>query len=123
MSVIEVTVQVRKDGAVFPGFPVTRRVEAEAFEGFDYAKEEDLAGVYENLPVTQALPASVVVVKVDREVTVRLAGQTDAGVVLPAGGMLIILGSNIEDAPVAALNNVSGGTAKVVGLVAGESPA
>jgi hypothetical protein len=122
MPTIEVTVQVRKDGHLVPGFPIAKRIEAPYSEGFDYAKQTDLAGAFENIPVNQVVPASVVLIRAERAMTVRFAGQSDAGIDLAAGGMILILGSDISDSPIASINNVSGAEGRVVGVVLGESP-
>lgn len=122
MATIRVTVSVEVDGAPAPGFPYVRRINGVDLESFNYAKQVDGTDVFERVPIEQLNPASVVALITDREVTVRLASQTDQGVVLEPGGLVLVVGGSVAafaPLPLASVNNVSGAAARIKGIAAG----
>jgi hypothetical protein len=123
MPSIEVTVQIKKDGQPLPGFPLTRRVEAPDVQTFEYEKQTDGVDTFEPANVgLEVGPAKVLIVQSERQVTLRLVGQSDKGIVLQAGGALIILGCSLAPEsgdPLVSINNESTFTSRVRGVVAG----
>ncbi len=119
MPVYEVTVQIKKDGEPVSGFPVTRRLETAEGQSFDHEKVS--GGGYVALPTGEMDELNLFLVRADQQVTIRLDGQTDAGIVLNAGGLLLIVDADIDagDSTNATVDNSSGSTANIKGLAGG----
>jgi len=121
MPAIKVTVTVEVDGQVVDGFPYVRRLVVDQIQTFNpYSKVVD-AGTFASLPVEKMATLQALVVRPDRQVTVRLDGQSDAGLVLNAEGILLILDADADASATtnATISNVSGATATVRGLGGG----
>lgn len=124
MNSVEITITARKNGEPLAGFPFTRRMEVDELQSFSYEKLAD-----NNITSFAALPADqldtiqLLVVKTDIPITLRLDGQTDAGIMLNAGGMLILVDATIDagaGASNASVNNPDAAlTATVKGIAAG----
>lgn len=121
MATVEVEVRVAVDGLPVAGFPVVRRLTVGEVQAFDYAKADD-NGTFATLPVDQIASLKALVVRPAAVMTVRLDAQTDAGIVLDADGLLVILGATIDASATtnAKISNDSGATAQVRGLAAGD---
>lgn len=122
MATVEVEVRVLVDGQPMTGFPVVRRVTVADFQRFDFAKADD-AGVFSSLPGLDVIESlNVLLVRPAAAMTVRLDGQTDAGILLNADGLLLILDGTLDAGPTdnATLSNASGDTAQVRGFGAGD---
>ena len=105
-----------------PGFPYVRRITADEFQTFDpYEKANDgNTTTFTTLPVSAvASILQALILKADAQVTLRFNGQTDKGITLNAGGLLLLLDTAINSAVFASINNNSGGIANVRGLGAG----
>lgn len=123
MSSLEITLTVKRDGQPVNGFPVTRRIEADEVQHFSYeqAAHGDIT-TFGAVPADQINTVQALVLRTTKAITVRLDGQSDAGVPLNAGGILIVLDSTIDagaGASNAKVNNNSGATALIEGLAAG----
>lgn len=119
MPTLEVTVSVKLDGVPVAGFPVTRRREVD--EAQQFAVERATGAGYVTLGADDLDEIQVLVLRTDQLVTVRLDGQTDAGLVLTAGGLLVLMDADI-DAGVATnvlIDNDSGFVATLRGVAAG----
>ena len=116
---LEVTISVKKDGVAVDGFPMTRRIEVDESVSFEH--EEADGGGYVTLPTGELDEINALLVRVDQQVTIRLDAQTDAGIVLNAGGMLFILDADIDAGSTtnATISNASGSTVNIRGLAAG----
>lgn len=119
MATIELSMTLRVDGQTVPGFPVIRKVTATETVAFDYQKAS--GGGYATLPVSDIASLAALVVRADQAVTVRLDGQSDAGIELNADGLLIILDAVIDAGAStnATISNASGAAATVKGWAAG----
>ena len=118
-DILDVTVIIKRNGRDITGFPYQKRMMVDELQSFAY--EKATGGGHETLPTTQIATLQALVVTADQALTLRLDGQSDAGIVLSAGGLLLILDATI-DAGVstnATLDNSSGTTAIVTGLGAG----
>lgn len=118
-DVLDVTVIIKRNGRDVTGFPFQWRKVVDELQSFAY--EKATGGGHETLPTTQIATLQVLVVTADQALTLRLDGQSDAGIVLSAGGLLLVLDATI-DAGVstnATLDNSSGSTAIITGLGAG----
>ena len=91
MPALKITVLAEVDGQPLTGFPYVRRVVADAIQSFaPYLKAGDSnTSTFTALP-TSALPTMQgLLVHADQDMTVRLNGQSDAGVLVKAGGLLL----------------------------------
>lgn len=120
MTTIKVRIEVEVDGVAPDGFPVTRRIEVDEIQSFAYEKVD--GGGYEALPADKLDTIQALVLTADKAITLRLDGQSDAGIVLNAGGLMIVLDATIDagaGASNAKLDNSSGSTANVKGVAGG----
>ena len=118
-DILDVTVIIKRNGRDVTGFPYQKRMMVDELQSFAY--EKATGGGHETLPTTQIATLQALVVTADQALTLRLDGQSDAGIVLSAGGLLLILDATI-DAGVstnATLDNSSGSTAVITGIGAG----
>lgn len=119
MPIYEIAVQVKKNGEPVSGFPVTRRIETDESQSFEH--EEVTGGGFVALPTSEMDELNLFLARVDQEVTFRFDGQTDAGIVLKSGGLILIIDADIDDgaATNATVSNVSGKTVNIKGLAGG----
>lgn len=97
MSSLELSIMLRRDGIPSPGFPVTRRIEVDEVQTFKYEKAADNdSTTFSGVPADQIATIQALCLRTSKAVTLRLDGQTDAGIVLNAGGMVIILDATID---------------------------
>lgn len=123
MPALTVTLSLEYDGVVLPNSPITRRLEVPELsaivqEQADHGDATTFAAVQAgHLDEIRAL-----ILTTDQEITLRLDGQSDAGIVLRAGGLLALLDVDIDagaGASNASLNNNSGATATLRGVAGG----
>lgn len=119
MDVLDVTVIIKRNGRDITGFPFQWRKVVDELQSFTY--EKATGGGYETLPTTQIAALQALVVTADQALTLRLDGQSDAGIVLNAGGLLLALDitADASASTNATLDNSSGSTAVITGLGAG----
>lgn len=119
MPTYELTIQLKRDGEVVGGFPIHRRTEVDEAVSFDH--EEATGGGFVTLPTGELDEINFLHLRVDQQVTVRLDGQTDAGIVLNAGGALFIIDADIDAGASTnvTLSNASGSTVNVKGIAGG----
>lgn len=121
-DVYDFILTVRKNGQAVPEFnPLIRRVSCDESQPFTYEAASTMVETFVTLPATQLDTIQVLLVTADKAVTLRLDGQTDAGIPLNAGGVVLILNTGIDAGAStnATLDNQSGDTALVKGLAAG----
>lgn len=116
---LEITVSIKKNGWEIPGFPYRRRMLVDETQQFSY--EKATGGGHESLPVTQIASLQALVLTADQALTARVDGQSDAGIVLSAGGLLLVVDATIDAGAStnATIDNSSGAVALVRGLGAG----
>jgi len=128
MPALKVTVLVEVDGQPVPGFPYVRRVVADEVQAFNpTTKVGDGNGTtFTALPTSAITTMQGLLVRADQDVTIRLDGQTDAGVLLKAGGLLLIIDSTINAGATTNatvnLNQAASVIASVRGLAIGSTP-
>lgn len=121
MPSVEIAVTLKMDGALLSGFPVIKRLEVDEATG-RVVFEQPNGGGYAVVASTSILSEiQVLFLQPDKQVTVRLDGQSDAGIVLNAHGLLIIVDADID---AGALTNVttdnsSGSTALIRAFAGG----
>ena len=121
MPTLEITVSVKLDGAPVPGYPITRRATVDETQGFEYEEPADgNTTTFSDIPVGQLTSIQALLLRTDQQVNVRMDGASDAGILLNAGGILVIL-DHTNDAASNRLrvNNNSGSTAVLKGLAGG----
>jgi len=118
-DILDVVVSIKRNGRDVTGFPFQWRKVVDELQQFSY--EKATGGGYETLPTTQIAAVQALVLTADQSITLRLDGQSDAGIPLNAGGLLLVLDSNLDASTStnATLDNSSGATAVVAGLGAG----
>jgi len=118
-DILDVVVSIKRNGRDVTGFPFQWRKVVDELQQFSY--EKATGGGYETLPTTQIATVQALVVTADQATTIRLDGQSDAGIVLNAGGLLLALDitADASASTNATLDNSSGSTAVVTGLGAG----
>lgn len=119
-DVYDVLVTVRKNGLALPDFnPIVRRITCDESQPFVY--EKATGGGYASLPATQLDTLQLLLLLVDQQQTLRLDGQSDAGLVINAGGLVLLLNVTVDAGAStnAAIENTSGSTALNQGLAAG----
>jgi hypothetical protein len=116
---IEVTVSLKVNGVELTGFPYRRRLTVDEAQHFSY--EKATGGGHETLPTTHIASLSLLALTGDQSLTLRLDGQSDAGLVLNAGGLALVVDGTIDAGAStnATIDNSSGSTALVKGLGAG----
>jgi len=123
MPVLKVSLNVELDGQPVLGFPVIRRAVVDEVQQYEYEQAAHGDAVtFSAVPADQIAAIQLLILRPDQQVTLRLDGQTDAGIVLDADSILLILGATIDagaGSSNAKLNNNSGATAVIRGLAGG----
>ena len=119
---LKVTVSVELDGNAVAGFPVTRRISlAETYQfAYEHTDDGDTT-TFTTIPDSKVAETQALVLLSDQAVTVRLDGQTDAGLTLNANGLLLFIDTDVDAGAGSniVLNNNSGSTANIVGVGGG----
>lgn len=122
MPNLKIIVNVELDGAQAPGFPLTRRIFVDEVQQFEYEKLSQSAGVHQALPADQLESIQALIIQASDVLSVRLDGQSDAGIILNRGGILIILDATIDagaGSANASVSNINGDPITVKGLAGG----
>lgn len=118
MPTLEATVILKVDGVDVPNTPITYRLAVSGTETFDEPKAS--TGTY--VAIGGIADIGLLLLRtLDQIVTIRLDAQSDAGIILNAGGFLLAVNCDI-DAGIATnvkLNNNSGSASQVQGVLAG----
>ncbi len=120
MATIEVEVIIKRDGRPLEYLRTVRRIELDEIQEFKY--EKATGGGFVTLPTGELDEIQALVFQaVDQVATLRLDGQSDAGIVLNAGGMVVIIDCDIDAgaATNATVDNSSGSVALLRGLAGG----
>lgn len=124
MSAFEFTVSIKKDGVHVAGSPLTRRLELTEDESFNHAKADDGDGTtFSAFTSSQIAEIRAMLFRGDGQTTLRLDGQTDAGIVIQKDGFMLLVGVDIDagaGVSNASANNNSGGAIQLEGFVAGD---
>ncbi|MCH7761634.1 hypothetical protein IIA15_09610 [candidate division TA06 bacterium] len=104
---LKVTIQVEIGGVPIAGFPVVKRLVVDESQQFNYEKAADgNPSSFSALPVAELATVEALIIKAsDLPITVRLDGQSDSGIELKLGGILVILDATIDAG--AGVQNVS----------------
>lgn len=99
---------------------LSRLVVVDEAQTFDI--EKAAGGGFATLPITEVGVVQVLLVEsIDRQVTLRLAGQSDAGLTLNAGGFVCVVGATLASSAStnATVDNPSGFIANLRGVAGG----
>jgi len=122
VPIIEITITAKQDGVPLPNFPFVRRIQAVEQEGFNFAQPTSASFVaVPGLPLSTGALINALVLTADQAIAVHLNNQNaaDAGILLNAGGLLILIDSNFASLPLVTIQNNSGQTSNIKGLAAG----
>ncbi len=121
MPALEITVTAKLDGKPVDGFPITRRISLDELQGFEYEEANDGdTTTFSDIPAGQLDTIQALLLRTDAQVNIRMDGATDAGLLLNAGGLVVIIDhTNDSGSNRLRVNNNSGGTAVLKGLVGG----
>lgn len=114
MAILRLHVDADVKNLIMSAIPYTRRVEFAQALAFDY--EQANGASFVTVPVSPITTIQALILRSDKDVTVRLNGQSDAGIPLKAGGILIVYDCEMTAATV---QNQSGDTAHLDGAVLG----
>lgn len=119
MPTLELSVTAKLNGVPIAGSPFIRRVSVDEIQQF--ATEQATGGGYATLPITSLDQLNFLLLQPDQTLTIRLSGQSDQGLVLNAGGLLLICDATIAATAStnATTSNASGTTAVLTGLAGG----
>lgn len=124
MSNFEFSVSIKKDGVHVAGSPLTRRLELTEDEAFNHAKADDgNSTTFLAFTSSQIAEIRAMLFRGDGETTLRLDGQTDAGIVVQKDGFVLLVGVDIDagaGASNASANNNTGAAVQLDGFVAGD---
>lgn len=98
MPSIKLTVDLEIDGVKVQGFPLTRRLTVDEVQHFDYEEAADNdTTTFSALPTAQIASIQALILRpLEQPITLRLDGASDAGIVINAGGMVIIMDATID---------------------------
>jgi len=122
MPTLKATVNLELNGVSLSGYPVVKRLEMDESQEFRYEKVDDTNGTtFIALPTSQIDSIQAIAIQTDQQLTFRFDGQTDAGILLNAGGLILIIDAVIDAAAAtnATVNNNVQPTANVTGIAAG----
>lgn len=116
---IDITISIKRNGRELQNFPKQYRKLVDEVQEFSYEKAD--GGGYAAIPTTQLDEVQILAVTADQQITLRLDGQSDAGVLLNANGLLLIIDGDLDAGAStnATLDNSSGSTAIITGFGAG----
>lgn len=117
MSNVEVSINVKIDGE--DSFNFARRIVLDTKVEFEVPKVYDGNGTtfVAAVPVGPLTIIKALVIMPDQTMTVRLNSQSNAGIVLNSGGLLVLIDSAINN--VIGINNNSAVDGELTGLVGG----
>lgn len=127
MPSLEVIVTASLDGHPLPGSPFTQILAVLSYQTISVKKSVDAEGVFTTIPTVDALtPLCLVLLTCpDAQLVYRVNGQTDSGITIPAGGLLLVSNSDIGSGATTNLevsNSSSGAVATIQGVIAQPNP-
>lgn len=119
MPTLKITVNADLDGVQLAGFPKHRRIEVD--ERQEFTTEQATGGGFSTLPIQQLATVQALIYEADQATTLRFDNQTDAGLEVNSGGLVVLFDVTIDSgtATNVTVDNSSGSTVKLVGLAGG----
>lgn len=98
MPLVELTLVVKMNGRDVDGFPVRRTLQVDEVQFFDFEKAGDADAVtFTAVPASEVADIRALLLRSDKQVTLRVDGQTDKGIVINAGGLVLLLDVTIDE--------------------------
>ena len=123
MPTLKLELSLSIDGVPVKGFdPVIRKLSVDESVTFVTEKANDGdATTFSTLPVAELDTIKFLALRPSKQITLRLDGQSNAGIVLDADSLMVVLGATIDASAStnALVNNNSGAISKLEGLGAG----
>lgn len=124
MPALKVTIDMQENNKSIQGFPIEGRIVVDEVQSFNYEKAADNdTTTFAALPAAELAEIQALVIRPsDVPVTLRLDGQTDAGIVINPGGLLILVDCDIDAGAGASnckLNNPHASTVAIIKGLAG----
>lgn len=122
MPTLKATLTLEQNGVKLQGFPVVHRLEVDESQSPIYEQADDGdSGTFDAVPTGQLGEVQVFYATADQQVTFRFDGQSDAGIVLNAGGFLMLFNVDMDAGATtnATINNASDSTANVKVIAGG----
>jgi hypothetical protein len=88
MPTLKLTVQADLDGVPLSGFPVVRRVHVAEVQAFETLQAP--TGEFLPLPLSELSRVAALILRSDQVIVLRLNGQSDMGINMEAGGMVVL---------------------------------
>ena len=121
MPVIGLDLVVELDGRPLDLSPLIRNYYVTDARLFSFHLD-DFAGYETDLPMTDGLSLiSVVAFQSTETITVRVNGQSDGGILVNAGGLVVLGQTHLTATPLVSILNVSGRQAQIRGVVGGRA--
>jgi hypothetical protein len=123
MPIVNLVLQAEINGHPFPSSPFLQTMDVDQIQVISVMMPVTLVDVYATIPTVDTFTslAMLLLQNPDAQVIYRFQGQTDAGLVVPAGGMVLISGAMIDSGAgsnVLCNNSSSNGPATIVGFAA-----
>ena len=98
MPSVKLTVDLEVDGVKVQGFPLVRRITVDEVQHFEYDEAADNdSTTFSALPTAQIASVQALLLRpLEQPITLRLDGQSDAGIIISTGGIVIIMGATID---------------------------
>jgi hypothetical protein len=113
MPTLKLTVQADLDGVPLSGFPVVRRLVVTEVQTFETARPAQ-PGTWYSLPVVELATLNALIVQTDQPITLRLDGQTDRGINLAAGGLVVLFDVHMDAGYLTNATSANNGTATAI---------
>jgi hypothetical protein len=118
VSTAKITLNLEIDGQQIEGYPLVKRINLDEIQQFSYEKAASAS--YTDIPATEISNIQLLLIRPSQQLTIRLNGQSDAGIVLSANGILLVLDGTLNAvAANAQVSNASGSVAIVKGVAGG----
>lgn len=95
-SILRLVVQLEQDGQPLAGFPITRRLQVDETAVFAIEKDGTGDATYSALPTSALDAINFFVLQTDKAVVLRLDGQSDAGLMLNPGAVVLVCDAQID---------------------------
>ena len=98
MPSIKLSVNLEIDGVTVTGFPLIRRLSVDEIQHFDYEEGADNdTTTFSALPTAQIAAIQALLLRpLEQPITLRLDAQSDAGIIINAGGLIVIMDATID---------------------------
>lgn len=117
-SNLRTTIIVEKDGILLEGFPIILRQTVDEIQSF--GPIERTGAGFSALPTGELGNIQYLLVRGTLATTLRLDNQTDAGIELAAGGLLLVANATIDaGATLNASASIPAGTSVLIGISGG----